>query len=220
MKRPFSKAILTLAALLSGISAIQAETVVGFDLDSIPREIGYPKIHKYGIIARHKAYSIHYLQKYQLVFWLAYPLTKETLAGTYENVYEIGADPMTYAGFAEPGDYKGSGYVAGFLMPVDFASWDSTARREAFYMTNTAPQKRGFNKGVWKKMEALERTWVEQGARLWAVRRTDRQGQHQDDRRKQGAHSHLLLQGFLDREVRQVRGGGVSVFERSDRQTA
>ena len=36
-------------------------------------------------------------------------------------------------------------------------------------MTNTTPQKRGFNTGVWKNLEEQERAWIEDGARLWVV---------------------------------------------------
>jgi endonuclease G len=159
----------SVAALLLGLTGLAAQTATGFNIDSVPREFGYPRSGRYGIIARHRAYSILYFQKYQLVYWTAYALTKERLARTYTKVCELRNDPMTFAGFAEPADYKCSGYMPGFLMPVDFASSDSAARCEAFYMTNTVPQKRGFNKGLWAKMEAQERKWAEEGARLWVI---------------------------------------------------
>lgn len=168
MRKTHIHKIFTLAAVLLGLSRIEAATVAGLNLDSLPREFGYPASHRYGVVLRHKNYTVIYFEKYRLVYWAAYSLTKDMLSGAYENVYELRPDPMTRE-FAEPGDYKGSGYVPGFLVPPDFLTADSNARREGFYMTNTVPLKQGFRKSLWLKMEAQERNWVETGARLWVV---------------------------------------------------
>lgn len=57
----------------------------------------------------------------------------------------------------KPGDYVKSGYDKGHLMNYEVNSFDSTAARECFYMTNMAPQFPTMNRGVWQKVERRER---------------------------------------------------------------
>ncbi|NLI98468.1 DNA/RNA non-specific endonuclease [bacterium] len=159
---------LTLALLLLCAGSASGQAALDFNPDTLTDVFAYPKCNRYGVILRHKAYSMLYFQKYQLIYWASYALTKDMLSGPYNNVYDITPDPMT-KDFPTFRDYKGSGYMQGFLAPPDFMRWDSTARREGFYASNTAPQKRGFNKGLWKRMEEQERAWAQDGARLWVV---------------------------------------------------
>lgn len=40
---------------------------------------------------------------------------------------------------------------------------------ESFFMSNMSPQKPGFNRGIWKRLEEQVRTWAEQNEELYVV---------------------------------------------------
>ena len=38
--------------------------------------------------------------------------------------------------------------------------WSKVAMSESFFMSNMSPQKPGFNRGIWKKLEEVVRSWA------------------------------------------------------------
>ena len=60
------------------------------------------------------------------------------------------------------GDYKGSGYDRGHLAPAASMAWSKEAMSESFFLSNMSPQKPGFNRGIWKKLEAKVRDFARQ----------------------------------------------------------
>lgn len=69
-------------------------------------------------------------------------------------------DQKVKTGSATLTDYKGSGYDRGHLAPAADMKWSATAMSESFYMSNMSPQRPGFNRGIWKRLEQLVRTWA------------------------------------------------------------
>jgi endonuclease G, mitochondrial len=63
-------------------------------------------------------------------------------------------------GTADNGDYAGSGYDRGHLAPAADMGWSSIAMAESFYYSNMSPQVPAFNRGIWKRLEELVRTWA------------------------------------------------------------
>ena len=55
-------------------------------------------------------------------------------------------------------DYVGSGYDRGHLISSADRRAKDIANSETFLMTNMAPQKLGFNRGIWKELESAVRT--------------------------------------------------------------
>ena len=47
--------------------------------------------------------------------------------------------------------------------------WSSTAMSESFYMSNMSPQKPGFNRGIWKKIEGNVRNWASDNGEIYVV---------------------------------------------------
>jgi endonuclease G len=68
-------------------------------------------------------------------------------------------DYKVTTGSASLSDFKGSGYDRGHLAPAGDMKWSSTAMSESFYMSNMSPQKPGFNRGIWKKLESRKLPW-------------------------------------------------------------
>ena len=56
-------------------------------------------------------------------------------------------------------DYRRSGYDRGHLAPAADFSFNTNAMSESFYMSNMSPQNPSFNRGIWKELESLVRSW-------------------------------------------------------------
>ena len=78
-------------------------------------------------------------------------------------------DYKVKTGSASLSDYKGSGYDRGHLAPAGDMKWSSTVMSESFYMSNMSPQKPGFNRGIWKKLEGSVRNWAQDNSEIYVV---------------------------------------------------
>jgi len=78
-------------------------------------------------------------------------------------------DNKVTTGSASLSDYKGSGYDRGHLAPAGDMKWSSTVMSESFYMSNMSPQKPGFNRGIWKKLEGSVRNWADDNGEIHVV---------------------------------------------------
>lgn len=58
---------------------------------------------------------------------------------------------------ANPAIYKNSGYEKGHLFSAETASYSEISENECFYMSNVSPMTSLLNRGVWLKLENLER---------------------------------------------------------------
>jgi endonuclease G len=93
--------------------------------------------------------------------WVEYRLTKSELVGNKSprtNVFL--ADPEITTTRVTPKDYYKSGYDKGHMAPAEDMAYDRTSEAECFYMTNMIPQLPGCNRGIWKKLETLVRSWA------------------------------------------------------------
>jgi endonuclease G len=70
------------------------------------------------------------------------------------------ADKQVNQGSASLADYKKSGFDRGHLVPAADMSFNTTAMKESFLMSNMAPQRASFNRGIWKQLESKVRNWT------------------------------------------------------------
>ena len=70
---------------------------------------------------------------------------------------------------ATRGDYRGSGYDRGHLVPAGDMAFNEEAMSETFYMSNMSPQKRNFNGGIWRELEETTRDWAKKYKHLYVV---------------------------------------------------
>ena len=124
------------------------------------QEILLPEINPNDIIVKHYAYTLNYNEEHEQAEWVAYILTKDRVYGTVKRTNNFRPDPKVKTGSATLADYKGSGYDRGHLAPAADMKWSATAMSESFYMSNMSPQRPGFNRGIWKRLEQLVRTWA------------------------------------------------------------
>ena len=146
----------------------------------------YPT-HK-GEVIQHKHYSFSYIEEHEQAEWVHYFLTKEMIEGPAKRKDNFKVDPLVSTGSASPKDYVKSGYDRGHLAPAADMKIDDVSMSESFYMTNMSPQAPSFNRGGWKKIEALVRDWATE------------------------ANIYVTVGGVLTKDLKKI-GEGVSVPE-------
>jgi endonuclease G, mitochondrial len=118
----------------------------------------------------HSAFVICYDERFEQARWVAYRLTEEMCNNNGEersNNFRI--DPDIKSGSATPDDYKKSGYDRGHLCPAGDMAWSEQSMSESFLMSNMSPQVPGFNRGIWKNLEANVREWARQNKEIYVV---------------------------------------------------
>ena len=121
-------------------------------------------------IITHTGYTLCYSEKNEQAKWVAYRLAKSMCENdTVKRSDNFRADPNVRTGSAIPDDYKKSGYDRGHLCPAGDMKWNKQAMSESFYMSNMSPQKPGFNRGIWKKLEEKTRKWAIQNEEIYIV---------------------------------------------------
>ena len=114
-------------------------------------------------------YSICYRESYEQAEWSAYMLDDSQLVKNAGRSDDFRPDPQISTGSATLADYKGSGYDRGHLSPAADFSFSQEAMSETFYMSNMSPQAGGFNRGIWKDLEAEVREWTKKFGRIFVV---------------------------------------------------
>lgn len=116
-------------------------------------------------LVRYDAFMIHFNSGRGIANCAAYELTRGELNGTAERGNEFTADPGV-KGCPLPGDYAGSGFDRGHLVPAADLKWNEAAMRQSFLMTNVAPMHKALNEGGWAKLEEKLREWTQRDSAL------------------------------------------------------
>lgn len=139
--------------------------------DSLKHHFDYlPAIHPHDEIIKHTAFTLCYSEPHEQAKWVAYQLTAEMCENNGEertNNFRIDEDVKT--GSASPDDYKKSGFDRGHLCPAGDMGWSEQTMSESFFMSNMSPQRPGFNRGIWKKLETDVRGWAKKNNEIYIV---------------------------------------------------
>ncbi|NUO00071.1 MAG: DNA/RNA non-specific endonuclease [Saprospiraceae bacterium] len=123
-----------------------------------------------GQVVKHRFYSLSYLEDHEQAEWVAYTLTRDNLKKEWvERQDNFLPDPKVRTESATPNDYRNSGYDRGHLVPAADMAFDEDAMMETFFMSNISPQAKNFNKGIWRELEELTRSWAEKNVKLFIV---------------------------------------------------
>ena len=128
-----------------------------------------PKTNSNDKIITHAGYSLLYNETYEQANWIAYELTKEETNKVFKRTNKFIPDTKVKTGTASDKDYEGSGYDRGHLAPASDMGWSSIAMAESFYYSNISPQTPDFNRGIWKNLEGLVRTWAVENNSIYIV---------------------------------------------------
>ena len=106
-------------------------------------------------------YALGYSEYHEQAAWVIYIMTREE-ATTKEaqRTNKFRSDPQIPTGSATPGDYRRSGYDRGHLAPAADMAFSGQTMADSFFMSNMSPQKPAFNRGIWKDLEALVRSFA------------------------------------------------------------
>ncbi len=121
-------------------------------------------------LVKHTAFILCYSEPYEQAKWVAYRLTAEMCNNNgEERTNNFRADKDVITGSASPDDYKKSGYDRGHLCPAGDMGWSEQTMSESFLMSNMSPQKPGFNRGIWKRLETDVRGWAKENEEIYVV---------------------------------------------------
>ena len=133
------------------------------------QQLELPKSAPNDQIVHHSNYTLNYSEQHEQAEWVAYTLSSSDVYGSIGRTNDFRIDPKVKTGSASLPDYKGSGYDRGHLAPAGDMKSTYTAMSESFYMSNMSPQKAGFNRGIWKKLEGNVRNWASDNGEIYVV---------------------------------------------------
>ncbi|MEO0340534.1 MAG: DNA/RNA non-specific endonuclease, partial [Bacteroidota bacterium] len=123
-----------------------------------------------GQIIQHPYFTLSYSEKHEQAEWVSYVLTRERLQIPWvDRTDRFEPDTKVKTGSATWYDYRGSGYDRGHLAPAADMAFSIEAMQNSFLMSNISPQSHDFNKGIWKELEHLTRTWAKKYKKLYVV---------------------------------------------------
>lgn len=100
-------------------------------------------------------FTLSFSQEHKQADWVAYKLLPFPESQSVERKSAFKADPDVSGGSATLEDYKGKKlYDRGHLAPAKAMSFNALAMKESFFLSNMSPQISGFNRGIWKSLEA------------------------------------------------------------------
>ena len=106
-------------------------------------------------------YALGYIEYHEQPAWVIYIMTQtEATTKVAKRTNKFRSDPEIPTGSATTGDYRRSGYDRGHLAPAADMAFSGQTMADSFFMSNMSPQKPAFNRGVWKRLEALVRDFA------------------------------------------------------------
>ncbi|MDP2686733.1 MAG: DNA/RNA non-specific endonuclease [Aequorivita sp.] len=122
-----------------------------------------------GVIVKHNFFTLSYSEKDEQAEWVAYELKRKDLSkNEYKRPYFI-EDKSVKTQSADWRNYKNSGYDRGHLCPAGDRTITFEAYNETFLTSNISPQDRGFNSGIWNRLEQKVRFWAEKYDGVYVV---------------------------------------------------
>lgn len=149
---------------------VYADSVPNFNIKATGvSKLEIPKTNPKDIVITHTGFTLLYDEAHEQSSWVAYELTKEETNKIFDRTDKFVIDPQVQTKTANDKDYAGSGYDRGHLAPAADMGWSETAMAESFYFSNMSPQTPGFNRGIWKSLEELVRTWAIENNSVYIV---------------------------------------------------
>lgn len=164
-----TKQLLLWFCIVISFFSFSQEQVINANKKSQSTRLEIPKTNTQDIIINHTGFSLLYNEKHEQASWVAYELTKEKTNKLFKRTDQFKIDPKINSGSATDNDYLGSGFDRGHLAPAADMSWSFAAISESFYYSNMSPQTPSFNRGIWKKLEELVRTWAIENDTVYVV---------------------------------------------------
>jgi endonuclease G len=102
--------------------------------------------------------------------WVSWQLDRSWLGSTERSDHFVPNTELPTDCYAvRPGDYTGSGYDRGHLVPSGDRTRSISENESTFVMTNIIPQSPSNNREVWRELEEYSRELAFQGKELYVV---------------------------------------------------
>ena len=106
-------------------------------------------------------YALGYIEYHEQPTWVIYIMTQtEATTKVAKRTNKFRSDPEIPTGSATAADYRRSGYDRGHLAPAADMAFSGRTMADSFFFSNMSPQKPAFNRGIWKDLEALVRSFA------------------------------------------------------------
>ena len=107
----------------------------------------------------------------KIPIWVQYELSPDELHGPASRTDDFQPDTSIPSGSrAKLDDYSGSGFDRGHMAPAGDMKRSRWVMSKSFLLSNMSPQVGiGFNRNIWKNLEAAIRGWVEQRGTLTII---------------------------------------------------
>jgi endonuclease G len=112
------------------------------------------------VLVRYAAYDAGYSVDFVQPSWAGYRLRRSDVGGMAERASRFQREPRLAGRDAEDRDFAGSGFDKGHLVPAADMAWSARTMSESFSYANVSPQRPGFNRGIWKRLESQVRDWA------------------------------------------------------------
>ncbi len=114
-------------------------------------------------------YAVHYLYRTRTAEYVCEHLTSKAINGKAKRTDDFRPDPdIPDSVRADLSDYDKE-YDRGHLDPADDNTQSPKIMSECFLLSNIVPQNPHLNRGLWKKLETVVRSWVKKGKDLYVV---------------------------------------------------
>lgn len=149
------------AEKVENIDETKEEIVEAFNL---PAEVG-----DHQIIER-PYYTLSYNNDHEQADWVAYTIYPFPDSISVKRKDAFRPDPLVEGGSATLADYTKSGYDRGHLAPAKALSYSKESMSASFFLSNMSPQVGiGFNRGIWRFLEAEVYKWSKKSDSLYVV---------------------------------------------------
>lgn len=124
------------------------------------------------VIAFREGYVVGFNDKTHNPDWTMHRITAERLRNPKINRIDDFRHDSQIPRSAELGDYKGSGWARGHMVPAADMKWSRQAMSETFLLSNIIPQETNNNSGPWQDVENTVRrlALIEKKVRGWAIK--------------------------------------------------
>ncbi|MBM3924356.1 MAG: DNA/RNA non-specific endonuclease, partial [Sphingomonadales bacterium] len=112
------------------------------------------------VMLKYSAYDAGYSVEDVQPAWVGYRLNRNRVGGFAERANKFQREPRLEGRDANDRDYSGSGFDKGHLVPAADMAWSVQSMMESFSYANVSPQRPGFNRGIWKRLESQVRDWA------------------------------------------------------------
>ena len=113
------------------------------------------------VLVCRSGYALLHDNNARVAAWVSYTLDRERVLSCAPRIDGFSPDPLAPRGErADTVDYRRSGYDMGHMAPNADQSWHPQVQKESFYLSNAAPQLPNLNRGLWRELEAVVRSWA------------------------------------------------------------